>query len=41
MDDVEHRLGHGVEDPIDDAGIRQLPLDVTLGRRGGSANVAG
>lgn len=41
VDDVEDRLGDGCEDPIDDAGIGQLPFSVAIGRRGGGVNVAG
>jgi hypothetical protein len=31
----------GVEDPVDDAGIHQLPLGVAVRYRGGSTNMAG
>ena len=39
VDDVEDGLGDGVEDPVDDAGISQLPLAIALSRRGGRTDM--
>lgn len=39
VDSGKDRLGDGVEDPVGDAGICQLPLGVAIGRRGGRVNV--